>query len=414
MRFSLAPSAVLTGLREAFDALSAGDYRWFVAGKVTSVFGSYLGSFAANWALLELTHSGMWVSVREALFSAPLLLFGPAAGRIADRVAKRRLLLFTQAAWMLNELALFSAVALGLAVPWMLCGSAATRGVINAVDLPARESFLGDLVDHDRVGSAVALKNTASYVGQITGPLAAALLIARFSVTPCFAIDAGTCALMLIALAAIKTRGHSAGATTEHHDRRQPWQLLELVRNRPQLWIPMGALVILGVFSLNLVVLAPLLASQAHLGASGYATLSIAVGAGSAVGALLSGTIKRLGPSRLIAPAAAAVGIIELLAATATSLPWQTVALGLLGLAAALFAAAVNSHLLLVADPAVRGRVMALYGIGLVGSTALGGPLVAWITDTWSARGELLVAGAAAALTAVAVSVANARARPHA
>jgi MFS family permease len=413
MRFSLALRVPFTGLRGAFVALSIANYRWFFAGRLGTALGSYLGDFAENWLLVRLTHSGLWVSARYALFALPLLLLGPAAGRVADQVSRRRLLLVTQSAWMVNELALFSLAATGAARPWMVCAADVARGAANAFDLPARESFLRDLVDRDRVVSGVALKNTAGYVGQITGVAAAGLVIVHFAIAPCFAIDAGSCAVMIVALTAIKTRGASANAAVPGGDRRDLGQLLGHVRTRPALGIPLAALGVMGVLSLNLVVLVPLLASQTHLGASGYAALTIALGSGSAAGGLLAGVVKRLGPTRVIAPSAAAVGVLQVLAAIATGLPWQAVTLGLVSLAAAIFTAAINSHLLLVADQDIRGRVMALYGIGLVGSTTIGGPLVGWMTDTWSARGELLVAGAAAALTGLAAFLAFARTHRH-
>jgi MFS family permease len=409
------------GLRRAFASLEVPNYRWFFTGQLISISGSYIGGFAEIWLLVELTGSGLWVSLAGALFASPLLLGGAWGGVLADRVPKRRLLLITQAAWMLNELALWGVCATHIVQPWMVCAAIAARGSVNAVDLPASASFLSELVGQPGVANAVvgqpgvanavALKTLSSQVGLFIGSAMAGVVIVRWGVAECLAVSAISCAVLLAALAAIDVKALHRPPPAKRES-RQLRQGLRHVRARPDLWIPLATLGIVGTLSLNLTVLVPLLALETHGSAATYAVLSIAVGAGSVGGALAAGVCRRVGPVMIVA-SAAGVGVLELFASQAGALLWQVVTLAAVGALSAIFTTAIDAHLLHTAVQTMQGRVMALYGIGLIGSATIGGPLAGWLTDTWSARTALLVGGLAALFAAVTATGAFGRSHAY-
>jgi MFS family permease len=181
------------------------------------------------------------------------------------------------------------------------------------------------------------------------------------------------------------------------------------VTSTPALWVPLGAMVVVGTLSFNFQVLMPLLAHTTwHGTATTYALMTMAMGVGSVCGALLAGGRGQISP-RLIVGSATAFGVFELLAAVAPSLPLQILALVPLGAVSVTFAAGVNSSLQLAAAPAMRGRVMSLYSVVFLGSTPIGAPLVGWLAQATSPRAGLALGGAAALVAAAGARVAYAR-----
>ena len=166
---------------------------------------------------------------------------------------------------------------------------------------------------------------------------------------------------------------------------------------------------VVGTLGYNFQVILPLLARFSFDGgAATYTALAVAMAAGSVVGALAAGARGRVGPDLLVA-AAFGFGAVALIAAAAPTLPLELAALVPLGAASVTFAAGVNSSLQLDADPAMRGRVMALYSIVFLGSAPIGGPIVGWLGEAIDPRAGLVLAGAAGLVAAVGARAAFAR-----
>jgi hypothetical protein len=265
-----------------------------------------------------------------------------------------------------------------------------------------------ELVGARRVVNAVALNSVIVHTARIVGPAAAGGVIALLGVGPCFALNALSFAAMLVAL-----RGMDPAALhLAQPGARAAGQLrvaLVHVRSTPELWIPLGAMVLVGTLSFNFQVLLPVTAKETWHGTAGtYALMTSAMGVGSVAGALAAGFRARVTP-RLIVGASAAFGVAELLAAAAPSLPLQLVALVPLGAVSVTFAAGVNSTLQLAADPLLRGRVMALYSVVFLGSTPIGAPLVGWLAEVAGPRAGFVLGGAAALVAAAGAAVAFGR-----
>ena len=387
-------------LRRSLSSLAVRNYRRYFAGQVVSLAGNWMQIVAETWLVLKLTGNGAMVGLAAALQFLPILLAGAWGGLLADRLPKRRLLMTTQALMALPALALFALVTSGTVQIWQVLALIFLRGSINAIDNPARQSFVVEMVGPDRVVNAVSLNSVIVHTARIAGPAAAGAVIALAGVGPCFLVNALSFAAMLVAL---------RGMDPEHlHPvpgaERAPGQLRAAVRYvwaTPALRVPLLMMAVVGTLSFNFQVLLPLVARFTWDGtATTYAALTSAMAAGSVLGALASGARGRVSP-HLLAGAAVAFGTLTLLAAGAPAFALQVAVLVPLGAASVTFAAGVNSSLQLAADPAMRGRVMALYSVVFLGSTPIGAPLVGWIAESAGPRAGLVVGGVAALLTGV-------------
>jgi MFS family permease len=338
-----------------------------------------------------------------------MLLFGALGGVLADRRDKRRLLMVTQALMAIPAIALWGLTASGAVEVWMVYALVLARGTVNAVDNPARQSFVSEMVGDARVVNAVSLNSVIVHTARILGPMLAGITIALVGVGTCFAVNALSFAAMFVALRGMDaTRLHTVARAVR--ERGQVRAAVREVLRRPELRIPLTMMAIVGTLSFNFQVLLPLFAKFTWHGTAGtYALLTSAMGIGSVLGALMSGARGKAGPA-LLSGAAAVFGVAQLLAALAPSLAWQVVALVPLGMASVTFSAGVNSALQLAAGPEVRGRVMALYSVVFLGSTPIGAPLVGWLAQAAGPRAGLILGGTAALGAALAAWAAFARA----
>jgi MFS family permease len=191
---------VSAGVRRTFDSLSVPNYRRYFAGQVVSITGNWMQIIAEMWLIVQLTGSGVSVGLTAALQFLPMLLFGAWGGLLADRVPKLRLLQYTQALMALPALTLWALVATGHVTTLIVFALVLARGSVLAIDNPARQAFVMELVGHDRIVNAVALNSVVVHTSRIAGPALAGTVIAVLGVGPCFALNALSFVAMLVAL----------------------------------------------------------------------------------------------------------------------------------------------------------------------------------------------------------------------
>jgi MFS family permease len=390
-------------LGRSFLSLGVPNYRRYFTGQVVSLSGNWLQIVAETWLILRLTDSGVAVGLNTALQFAPMLVLGAFGGVLADRFDKRRLLMATQTAMVAPALILFALTVSGVVQAWMVFALVLARGTVNALDNPARQSFVIEMVGPDRVVNAVSLNSVIVHCARMIGPAFAGILIATIGVGPCFLVNALSFVAMLIAL----SRMDPEALTRPKRSPRRPRALREAVayvRRTPALAVPLAMMALVGTLGFNFQVLLPLLARFTFHGGPGtYAALVVAMGAGSVAGALTSSARGRVSSGLLIG-SSAAFGAFTLLAVAAPSLPFEVVALALTGAASVTFAAGVNSTLQLEVAPDMRGRVMALYSVVFLGSTPIGGPLAGWLAQVAGPRTGLALGGASALVAAAAAA----------
>ena len=393
-------------VRRTFSSLEVPNYRRWFAGQVVSISGNWMQTVAEVWLIVQLTGgSGIAVGLTAALQFLPILLLGAWGGLLADRLAKRGLIMRTQLLMAIPAIAMWLLTLTGVVEAWMVFALVLARGLITAVDNPARQSFVSEIVGADRVVNAIALNSVVIHTSRIIGPAVAGGVIAMVDISVCFLLNALTFGAMFIALRGmdpelLDTPLPAARAKGELRS------ALHYVLATPALIIPLAMMAVVGTLSFNFQVLLPLLAHLTWRGdATTYAALTTAMGIGSVGGALAAGARGRVSPALLVG-ASAGFGLLLLAVAAAPTLELQLAALVVLGALSVTFASGINSSLQLAVDPAMRGRVMAIYSMVFLGSTPIGSLLVGWLAEVSSPRAGLALGALAALAAAVGARVA--------
>jgi MFS family permease len=394
---------VSAALRRSVASLAIPNYRRFFTGQLVSVSGNWMQNVGALWLVLRLTDSGVAVGLTTAAQFLPILLVGAWGGVLADRFPKRQLLTVTQALLALPPLTLFALVATGSVRAWMVIALVFAGGAVTAMDNPARQSFVAEIVGPDRLVNAISLNSIIVQSSRIAGPAGAAAVIALGGVGPCFLINAMSFLIMIVALRRMDPRQlHPAPPAIR--ERRQVSAGLRYVAATPQLRTPLLMMAVVGTFSFNFPTVLPLLARFTfHGSATAYAALSSALALGSIAGALLIGSRTQI-RRRFLVISALAFGALTLLASIAPSYGAMLAILVFVGVASVSFSAGTNSTIQLAAPPEMRGRVMALYSIVFLGSTPIGAPLVGLLSSAIDPRAGLALGGVAALGTGLAVA----------
>ncbi len=384
-----------------FQALRNRNYRFYLAGSFVSNVGTWMQRIAQDWLVLELSGgSGKALGVVTALQFLPLLLLGPWGGLLADRFPKRRLLVLAQAG--LGALALSLAVldALDLITLFGVYVLALLLGVVTAVDGPTRQSFVPEMVGREDLPNAVGLNSTAFHGARIVGPAIAGIMIAAVGTAPVFFLNSLTFLAVIASLFAMDPRLlHTTPRTKRGHGQIRAG--VAYLRGRRDLVLVLVVVGVVAMFGLNFSITLALVATEVFdRGPQGFGLLATMFGLGSLLGALVA-TRRRHPTLRLVAWAAVAFGLLELL--TGLMPTYATFALALVptGVAALTVMTAANATVQLGVDPAYRGRVMAIYLTVFLGGTPLGAPLVGWIAESFGARYGLVVGGVASALVGV-------------
>ncbi|MFP5317397.1 MAG: MFS transporter [Acidimicrobiia bacterium] len=384
-----------------FRSLENRNFRLYTGGQLVSVVGTAMQQVAQAWLVLTLTDSGIALGITVALQFAPMLLFGIWGGLMADRLDKRRLLILTQAAQGVLAVALFALVASDVVTLWMVYGMAFSLGLVTCLDMPTRQSFTIEMVGPEHLTNAVALNSAVFNSGRLVGPAVAGVLIAWVGVDVCFLVNGLSYVATVLALRAMRPEELDAQPRAS----REPGQVRAGVRyvlRTPELRRPLLLLTVVGTLGFNFIVVLPLLATEDFGGGARLlGVLNSLMGLGSLLGALVAANRAR--PTRTVqVGGAAAFGVSAMAMAVAPNPVVAGILAVAMGMAMMIFLATTNSTLQLAADSAMRGRVMALYGLLFLGSTPVGGPIVGWVSETWGARAGIALGGVASLLAAAA------------
>ncbi|MGZ8804568.1 MAG: MFS transporter, partial [Microbacterium sp.] len=326
-----------------------------------------------------------------------LLLVG-VTGWVADRFERRKLLMVTQGILLLLAVALGVMILTGLMSLPLMYGFALALGVVTAFDNPARQAFVSDVVTRENASNAVAL-NAASFNGaRMIGPAVAGVLIVAVGTGWVFLFNAVTFFGMIIALMLIRThellpRASTAGARLADGFR--------YVARRPDLIVTFAMVFLVGAFGMNFPIFASTMALEFGRDADGFGLLSSILAIGSLAGALLAARRDRarirvvIGGTLLFAIAAAVSAIMPGYWTYAATLMFT-------GFAVVTMLTTANGYVQTTTDPALRGRVLALYMAILMGGTPIGAPIVGWVAAEYGPRMAILL-GAVAALAAFAI-----------
>ncbi|MCX4906543.1 MFS transporter [Streptomyces sp. NBC_00878] len=391
-----------------FSSLKIRNYRLFFTGQVVSNTGTWMQRIAQDWLVLSLTGSSAAVGITTALQFLPMLLFGLYGGVLVDRLPKRPALLATQAAMGLTGLALAFLTLSGQVHVWHVYVAAFAVGLATVIDNPARQSFVAEMVGPGQLQNAVSLNSANFQSARLVGPAVAGLLITSVGTGWAFLLNGLSFVAPIAGLLLMRSRELNQVERTPR-GKGQLREGLRYVAGRPDLLWPIILVGFIGTFGFNFPVWLSAYADDVfHAGAGAYSLFNTLMAVGSLAGALLAarrGTAR----ARVLVAAAVAFGVLEIVAALAPSywlFAFLMVPIGIAGLTVNVTA---NTTVQMGTDPAMRGRVMALFMMVFMGGTPLGAPVVGWITDAYGPRVGFAVGGVISALAAVTVGLALAR-----
>lgn len=386
--------------RKTFSSLKIWNYRLYFIGQGISLSGTWMQTVAQSWLVLKLTGSGTALGLITALQFLPVLLLGPWGGVIADRFSKRRILFCTQTAAGITALTLGILVATNLVQIWMIEIFALALGLISAIDNPTRQTFMVEMVAKENLPNAVALNSTEVNLARVAGPAIGSILIATIGLAWCFIVNGLSYVAVLGALFMMRPRE----LNTSPRVARAKGQLREgfrYVARTPLLKDTLIMVGIIGTLAYEFNVSLPLFARfTLHGDAGSFAALTSAMGAGSIVGALFAAHRRKKSPE-LFARAALLLGLSMLVLAAAPTLWFALLAVALVGALSINFLSLGNVLIQLETSAAMRGRVMALWAVAILGSTPIGGPIIGWVGEYAGPRFALAVGGIAAIITAL-------------
>jgi len=362
-------------------------------------------SVAQAWLVLELTQSPLQLGLVSTLQFTPILLLSPIGGVLSDRFAKRRVLLISQTAMQLQAFVLAALVWSGRIQYWHVAVLALIYGLGRAIDIPARQSYITDLVGRSDLANAVALNSVVMNGARIVGPAVAGVLIAAFGVALAFFLNGVSFVAVLVALAAIRTEGRPDGAG-RIGIMEGVLGALSYAARTPPVAFTLGLMVVVSLMALNFNVVVPLVARDVlNQGAHGFGLLMSALGAGAVAGAFGVALFRRGEPPLAFLVASGATLCAGLMAlALVGHFALAAAVLALLGCSQILFTTGCNTTLQLTAPNALRGRVMGLYTVTFAGMTPFGSLLVGFLAEHQGVRAAC-AAGGAIGLLGVAVLV---------
>jgi MFS family permease len=385
-------------LSPTFRSLVNPNYRRYLAGSVVSNTGTWMQRVAQDWLVLELSgQSGTAIGVTTGLQFLPVLLLSPYAGVVADRFPKRRLLQLTQLAMAVSSLLLGVLAVTGVAQTWHVFVIAFVFGIGSAFDAPARQSFVSEMVGPDDLTNAVGLNSATFNVARILGPGLAGLMIGALgggaeATGWVILINAASYAAVIWQLERMDPRLlHTAELRP-----KTPGMLVEgvrYVRSQPKMVMILIMVFFAGTFGMNFQITSALMATQVFgKGAGEFGILGSAMAVGSLTGALLAARRTRI-RMRLLVGAALGFGAAEVVAGLLPSYVAFAAFAPVIGLCTLTLLNSANATMQLESDPALRGRVMALYMTIVMGGTPLGSPIIGWIGEHLGARWTLISGG---------------------
>ncbi len=388
-------------VRARFPALRSRNFRLYWVGQGVSLIGTWMQSVAVGWLVWRLSHSPFLLGLVGVAMTLPILAFSLYAGVIADRFVRRRVIVVTQSLAMLQAVVLAALVTFGTPTVEVVLGLVAVSGLINAFDLPARQSFVSETVDAATLPNAIALHSTIFNAARLLGPALAGVVLATLGEAPCFWINALSFVAVLWGLLAMDLPERAPGGGSGPALAR----MVEGVRyawGEPRLRNLLVLLGTAGSLGFQYTVLLPVYAGKLlGAGAGGYGMLMSAGGIGALVAALaMTRSQDRWRLRRNLFLGLGAFGL-ALVAFSQSRVFGLSIAINAVaGFGMILYAASTNTLIQLTVREEFRGRVMSLYTLMFVGTAPAGSFLLGAVAEKFGAPAATTISGLTCALGA--------------
>ncbi|HEX6440511.1 MAG TPA: MFS transporter [Candidatus Binatia bacterium] len=379
------------------------NYRLYLTGQLVSVCGTWMQQVALSWLVYRLTGSATLLGVVGFASQIPILVLGPIGGVINDRYSTHRVAVWTQCGALAQALLLALLALTGWIQPVHIILLGMALGIVYAFDMPARQALVHRLVDAEDLPNAVALNSSMINAARIVGPALAGLVVARFGEGICFVINAASYIATITALLKMKfiePPCRDATVTSIGRSLIEGYRYTTATTPIRDLLMLLG---VVGVMGMPYMTLMPVFAAQVH--GSGAGTLGImfgAVGFGALIGALFLAQRKNIiGLGRVIVFATLGFGM-GLVCFTLAKIFWLSLLLLVaVGYGWMVLIAASNTVLQTLADNQMRGRVMSLFSMMLVGMAPFGSLLAGWAADQVGAPMVVAIGGGFCAIAGI-------------
>ncbi|HEX3036263.1 MAG TPA: MFS transporter [Thermodesulfobacteriota bacterium] len=382
-------------LQNVFRALHSRNYRLFFSGQAISLIGTWITRIATGWLVYRLTDSALLLGVVGFASQIPTFFLTPFTGVLADRWNRHDTLVITQVLAMVHSLILAALTLTGVITVWHIIALSVFQGLINAFEIPARQSFVVEMVEKkEDLGNAIALNSSIFNAARLVGPSIAGLLIAAFGEGLCFLIDGMSYIAVIAALMAMKI-------TPRKIELPAPHILQELKAGFKYAFgfTPIRALLLLlgltSIAGMPYATLMPVFAADVlHGGPHTLGFLMGAAGVGALAGAVYLASRKSVrGLGKVIVLAASVFGI-GLIAFSLSRVLWFSLLLMvLIGFGMIVQVASSNTVLQTIVDDDKRGRVMSLYAMAFMGMTPFGNLLAGFLANNIGAPNTLIIGG---------------------
>lgn len=358
-----------------FRALKYKNFRLFVGGQSLSLIGTWIQMIAMTWLVYRLTDSPMMLGVVGFSGQIPAFILGPIAGVLADRWDRHKILLITQSLALVQALLLSLIVFLNIVEVWHLIILSIFLGVINALDMPIRQSFVVEMIDGQKqdLGNAIALNSTMVNAARLAGPSIAGILVASIGEGWCFLINAISYVAVVISLIKMKLKPHQVKQTNKNIVGELKEGFSYAYKFLPIRYL-IALLALVSIASTPVTMLAPVIATKYLMGnASTYGFLIAAYGSGALVGAIILLNKKSvLGLGRIIAAAVMLFGVGAAAFSFSRFFPLSILFMMITGLGMMLEVASTNTMIQTIVEEDKRGRVMSFYGMAFRGMSPFG------------------------------------------
>nr|WP_218847268.1 MFS transporter [Psychromicrobium silvestre] len=397
-----------TGVKDTFAAFSIRNYRYFTMAHFVAVIALWMQRIAQDWIVLQLSGSVAAVGITVALQFAPTLFLGPWGGVLADRFSKRALLMIAQSTAGVLAIVMALLTLSGSLQVWHVYLVAFLLGLVTVVDQPARQVFVNELVGPRHLRNAISINSSIFQLGGMIGPAVAGVMLTAVGGGWAFAFNAVACAFTVTMLSVM--RGADLVRSTPAP--RSKGMLAEGARylaSKPTILFSTIMAGFVSVFGLSLPVLMAAFADHVFgSGASGYGLLNTLIAVGALAGALAS-TRRRELRLRSVVVCAGLYGVALLVAALMPSMWSFSTVMVLAGFASLMFLTGANQLVQISTNMQIRGRVMSLYVMVLIGGQALGGLLIGWLAEHFGPHLTLMISGGVPALAALVIGIVLAR-----
>ena len=383
-------------------ALRHHNFRILFRANAVSNIGSWIQRVAQAWLVLELTGSGTYLGIIAALQFAPFLLVSMQGGAMADRLDKRKVLLFTNVLFVLSSLALGLLIVFERVQLWHVMVLALILGFTDGIDKPVRQSYISELVGIKDMPNAISLNSANFNFGRLVGPAIAGLSIAVLGTGPAFLINGFSYVFVISATLRIRKQ-----ELFEIPKNTGPVKILEgiqYVLARPDIFVTMAACSILATFGFNFEIFNALMATKEFKGGvASFGLLGTAVAVGSLSAALISPRLEKYRSTRFVLVGAVIFCLCLLLISVMPSYLTYAISLPLLGATALTTVIAANSITQVNTDHEIRGRVMGIYQFVFLGGAPFSSPLIGWLSETIGIRQTIALCSLASLVPILAI-----------